>query len=186
MADACLVEISVKTYLLEQLPLPQWTFWLENMAEQYLAVEMANGSTLDSAAKALILAWSFYQTLILRDLMLRSAGSFGSFHILRLFLEDYLLFYIERKMDEHRRAVGITSFWPHSEEPRPRGVSTASPSAYEEYLNGGLQLVSSAADHVFSEMDEPTVTMPHPRQPHHHQAQFLDDGKVHELASFFS
>jgi len=103
----CLVELSVKSYLIEEAPIGLWTQWLENLIEQFIAVEMAAGRTLDKAAKMLILGWSFYHTMLLRDLTLRSASSFGSFHILRLFLEEYLMYYVERKLDEHRRAVGI-------------------------------------------------------------------------------
>ena len=153
----------MKSYLLEEAPMAMWTHWLENLVEQYMAVEMAAGRTLDGAARSLLLAWSFYQTLVLRDLTLRSASSFGSFHILRLFLEEYAIYYVERKMEEHRRAVGILAFWP-SESIQPAGMatSTATP-AYEDYFDedqqqqqhkNGLQMMSSVADHHFPPSDD--------------------------------
>jgi hypothetical protein len=158
-----LVEVSVKSYLFEEAPLTMWTHWLENLIEQYIAVEMASGRTLDRAAKDLILGWSYYQTMVLRDLTLRSASSFGSFHILRLFVEEYVSYYVERKLDEHRRAVGVLGSWPteahiptsaHSFENLPQQV-------YEDFMDdpkNGLQMMSSVADHHFppSDPDQPT------------------------------
>lgn len=68
--------------------------------------------------------------MVLRDLTLRSASSFGnfpfplilslsflallrscafflgSFHLVRLLFDEYILYYVERKLEEHRRAVG--------------------------------------------------------------------------------
>lgn len=146
----------MKSYLLEEAPMAMWTHWLENLVEQYMAVEMAAGRTLDGAARSLLLAWSFYQTLVLRDLTLRSASSFGSFHILRLFLEEYAIYYVERKMEEHRRAVGILAYWP-SEPSQP----TAPMPTYDEFFDeeqqqhrNGLQMMSSVADHHFPPSDD--------------------------------
>lgn len=157
------VEVSVKSYLFEEAPLTMWTHWLENLIEQYIAVEMASGRTLDRAAKELILGWSYYQTMILRDLTLRSASSFGSFHILRLFVEEYVSYYVERKLDEHRRAVGVLGSWP-TEAHIPTSANSFEnlpQQVYEDFMDdpkNGLQMMSSVADHHFppSDPDQPT------------------------------
>jgi hypothetical protein len=52
--------------------------------------------------------------MIMRDLTLRSAASFGSFHLLNLLFNEYLLYSIEKRLDDHRRSVGFMSFWPTS------------------------------------------------------------------------
>ena len=50
----------------------------------------------------------------MRDLTLRSAASFGSFHLLNLLFNEYLLYSVEKRLDDHRRSVGLMSFWPAS------------------------------------------------------------------------
>lgn len=169
------IEISVKSYLHERATLQAWTQWLENLIEQFIAVEMASGETLDQAAKSLILGWSFYETLIMRDLTLRNASSFGSFHLFRLLFEEYLLYYVEKKLDEHRRAVGVLAFWPLNEDagmvayydsfgkeeeknvsPEEGGKDKLLPSAVE-----GLHLMTSVADLPSEDENAHPVPMKH-------------------------
>ena len=42
---------------------------------------------------------------MLRDLTLRSAGSFGSFHLIRLFFDEYVFYSVEHKV---AAATGIS------------------------------------------------------------------------------
>ena len=42
--------------------------------------------------------WSFVASLVVRDLTLRSSRSFGSFHLMRLLLDEYLTFTAERRL----------------------------------------------------------------------------------------
>ncbi len=166
------IEISVKGYLMEDAQIAMWTNWLENLIEQFIAVEMTSGKTLDKASRHLILNWSFYLTLILRDLTLRSANSFGSFHIMRLFLEEYAIYYVEKKLDEHRRAVGVVSCWTGNDE-FPQSVDSYSRLGYEDLIDqnkNGLLLMSSVADHI--------EAGPCPQR--------FDDGKYNELATILS
>jgi hypothetical protein len=41
--------------------------------------------------------WSFYSSMIIRDLTLRSATSFGSFHLIRLLYDEFMFYIIEHK-----------------------------------------------------------------------------------------
>ncbi|PJF18260.1 DNA-binding RFX-type winged-helix domain-containing protein [Paramicrosporidium saccamoebae] len=106
------IEVSFKAFLLEGASLPQWTQWLETMTEQCISVELVANVTLEEAARTLMLRWSFLATTIMRDLTLRSASSFGSYHLLRLIFDEYIMHVLEKKLDEHRRAVGLLSYWP--------------------------------------------------------------------------
>lgn len=49
-------------------------------------------------AQQFLLRWTYLTGLILRDLSLRSAPSFGAFHILRLFADEFLFWVLERKV----------------------------------------------------------------------------------------
>lgn len=47
----------------------------------------------------------FSSSMVIRDLTLRSAASFGSFHLIRLLYDEYMFFLIEHKV---ARATGRT------------------------------------------------------------------------------
>ena len=53
------------------------------------------------AARNFLLNWSFYSSMIIRDLTLRSAASFGSFHLIRLLYDEYMFYLIEHKVAAH-------------------------------------------------------------------------------------
>ena len=40
----------------------------------------------------------FFSSMVIRDLTLRSAGSFGSFHLIRLLYDEYMFYLVEHKV----------------------------------------------------------------------------------------
>lgn len=56
-------------------------------------------------SKQLLLKWSFYTSLIMKDLTLQQARSFGSFHSLKLFLDDYILYLVEENIAQVNYAL---------------------------------------------------------------------------------
>jgi hypothetical protein len=54
-----------------------------------------------------LLKWSFYSSMVIRDLTLRSAASFGSFHLIRLLYDEYMFFILERKVAENTNTQPI-------------------------------------------------------------------------------
>ena len=93
--------------LSRQAPLQSWLEWAEGCADQCLAMSTNNG--LEEAGRALILRWSFFTSLLLRDLTLKGGHSFGSFHLLRLLLDEYVMFYVERRIDDFHRHLQSAS-----------------------------------------------------------------------------
>ena len=81
------VEESFRTYLGQGVALEFWAEWLEGIVDQCLTSEASGGevvdpnqlhpSVIETAARQFLLKWSFFSTLIMRDLTLRSASSFG-------------------------------------------------------------------------------------------------------------
>ena len=45
--------------------------------------------------------------MVIRDLTLRSAASFGSFHLIRLLYDEYLFYLIEHKIAAHTQKTPI-------------------------------------------------------------------------------
>lgn len=108
------MEQGVAELLGRQAPLQAWLEWAENCADQCLA--MSPSTALEDAGRSLILRWSFFTSLLLRDLTLKGGHSFGSFHLLRLLLDEYVMFYVERRIDLMQRHVHHHQQQPASEE----------------------------------------------------------------------
>eukprot|EP00112_Aurelia_sp_Birch-Aquarium-sp1_P006269 Seg1694.8 transcript_id=Seg1694.8/GoldUCD/mRNA.D3Y31 product="Transcription factor RFX3" protein_id=Seg1694.8/GoldUCD/D3Y31 len=91
------LEEDFKQTLAEQHSLEQWAEWLERVVEQVLQPHVGR-DTFPKAARQFLLKWSFYSSMIIRDLTLRSAASFGSFHLIRLLYDEYMFYLIEHKV----------------------------------------------------------------------------------------
>ena len=80
-----------------QHSLEQWAEWLNRVVEQVLQPHQGR-SDFSKAARQFLLKWSFYSSMIIRDLTLRSAASFGSFHLIRLLYDEYMFYLVEHKV----------------------------------------------------------------------------------------
>lgn len=49
----------------------------------------------------------FFSSMVIRDLTLRSAASFGSFHLIRLLYDEYMFYLIEHQVAEATGCVPI-------------------------------------------------------------------------------
>jgi len=77
----------------------RWAKWLQGIvADRLGALETAE--KYEARASELLLRWSFISSLIIRDLTLRSARSFGPFHLLRLLCDEYMYFLVETAVAE--------------------------------------------------------------------------------------
>ena len=47
-------------------------------------------------ARKFLARWTYYTSIVFRDLTLRSAPSFGAFHLLRLLFDEYILYLVEQ------------------------------------------------------------------------------------------
>ncbi|KAM8843734.1 MHC class II regulatory factor RFX1 isoform 1-T2 [Synchiropus picturatus] len=92
------LEQDFKVTLQQQNSLEQWATWLEGVVSQVLKPYENNPAALPKAAKVFLLNWSFYSSMVIRDLTLRSAASFGSFHLIRLLYDEYMYFLIEHRV----------------------------------------------------------------------------------------
>jgi regulatory factor X 1/2/3 len=92
-----LLEVDFKNILYEQNSLEQWAAWLKSVVSQVLK-QYDGKPNFVKAARQFLLNWSFYSSLVIRDLSLRSVASFGSFHLIRLLYDEYMFFVIEHKV----------------------------------------------------------------------------------------
>ncbi|XP_074640484.1 DNA-binding protein RFX2-like [Tubulanus polymorphus] len=91
------LEQDFKKTLQQQNSLEQWAIWLEGVVNQVLKPHEGSPS-FAKAARQFLLKWSFYSSMVIRDLTLRSAASFGSFHLIRLLYDEYMFYLVEHKV----------------------------------------------------------------------------------------
>ncbi|XP_053318225.1 DNA-binding protein RFX2 isoform X2 [Spea bombifrons] len=91
------LEQDFKLTLQQQSSLDQWANWLDNVVTQVLKPHEGSPS-FPKAARQFLLKWSFYSSMVIRDLTLRSAASFGSFHLIRLLYDEYMFYLVEHRV----------------------------------------------------------------------------------------
>ncbi|XP_067414122.1 DNA-binding protein RFX2 isoform X4 [Emydura macquarii macquarii] len=91
------LEQDFKLTLQQQSSLDQWASWLNNVVTQVLKHHEGSPS-FPKAARQFLLKWSFYSSMVIRDLTLRSAASFGSFHLIRLLYDEYMFYLVEHRV----------------------------------------------------------------------------------------
>ncbi|XP_033223625.1 DNA-binding protein RFX2 isoform X3 [Belonocnema kinseyi] len=91
------LETDFKVTLQQQNSLEQWAVWLKGVVTQVLK-PYEGKPTFAKAARQFLLKWSFYSSMVIRDLTLRSAASFGSFHLIRLLYDEYMFYLIEHQV----------------------------------------------------------------------------------------
>lgn len=100
------LENDFKAALQQQNTLEQWASWLRCVVDSALD-EYRGKPTFAKAARQFLLKWSFYSSMVIRDLTLRSAASFGSFHLIRLLYDEYMFFIVEHKVAEATHTTPI-------------------------------------------------------------------------------
>nr|XP_035142100.2 DNA-binding protein RFX2 isoform X4 [Callithrix jacchus]XP_035142101.2 DNA-binding protein RFX2 isoform X4 [Callithrix jacchus]XP_035142102.2 DNA-binding protein RFX2 isoform X4 [Callithrix jacchus] len=93
------LEQDFKLTLQQQSSLDQWASWLDGVVTQVLK-QHAGSPSFPKAARQFLLKWSFYSSMVIRDLTLRSAASFGSFHLIRLLYDEYMFYLVEHRVAE--------------------------------------------------------------------------------------
>ncbi|XP_057280418.1 MHC class II regulatory factor RFX1 [Pezoporus wallicus] len=95
------LEQDFKATLQQQNSLEQWAAWLDAVVGRVLKPH-AGTPQFPRAAKLFLLKWSFYSSMVIRDLTLRSAASFGSFHLIRLLYDEYMYYLVEHRVAQAR------------------------------------------------------------------------------------
>ncbi|XP_019061462.1 MHC class II regulatory factor RFX1 isoform X5 [Fukomys damarensis] len=130
------LEQDFKVTLQQQNSLEQWAAWLDGVVSQVLKPYQGS-SGFPKAAKLFLLKWSFYSSMVIRDLTLRSAASFGSFHLIRLLYDEYMYYLIEHRVAQAKGETPIavmgefanlaTSLNPLDADKGRQGTSSAGP-----------------------------------------------------------
>ncbi|XP_058974855.1 DNA-binding protein RFX2-like [Musca domestica] len=99
-------ENDFKTTLQQKSSLEQWASWLQLVVDTALQ-EYQGKPTYPKAARQFLLKWCLYSSMVIRDLTLRSAPSFGSFHLIRLLYDEYMFYLVEHKIAQAQQKTTI-------------------------------------------------------------------------------
>ncbi|KND04216.1 uncharacterized protein SPPG_01648 [Spizellomyces punctatus DAOM BR117] len=108
-----IMEIDFRQLLQTGGKLEHWTNWLETVVNRFLD-ESLDPQRYVYVARQFLLKWAFYSSLAMRDLTLRSATSFGSFHLLRLLFDEYIFYLVEQ------RIANIKAFEQQTQQAQPQ------------------------------------------------------------------
>lgn len=79
------------------LTIQNWTIFIDTLLDDYLVLYNQTKEYIYNA-RQFLLKTNFYCSLILRELTLHYGTSLGSFHLLQIFIEEYLYYRIEQKI----------------------------------------------------------------------------------------
>ncbi|KAH7637837.1 dna-binding protein rfx2 [Dermatophagoides farinae] len=117
------IESSFKGFLSDQCPYDRWAYWCEDV----LNMSLSNHN--NSTAKQFFFKWEFYSSLVMRDLTLRSAQSFGSFHLIRLLFDEYIFYLVEQRIAKTTHTTPLQMLGELASNPVGRNISTTATSS---------------------------------------------------------
>ncbi|XP_070565302.1 regulatory factor X 4-like isoform X2 [Ptychodera flava] len=80
----------------DQSPIEAYTEWLDSMVDRCVVKPASKKpATLKRVARQFLLMWSCFGTRVIRDMTLHSSPSFGSFHLMHLMFDEYVLYLVE-------------------------------------------------------------------------------------------
>ncbi|XP_072240393.1 MHC class II regulatory factor RFX1 isoform X2 [Leuresthes tenuis] len=162
------LEQDFKSTLQQQNSLEQWASWLDGVVSQVLKPYEHNPVALPKAAKVFLLNWSFYSSMVIRDLTLRSAASFGSFHLIRLLYDEYMYYLIEHRVAQAKGETPIAVMGEFASTVKSRNSPDLDKEEEDEEEeseeeSGEIMLQSSSLSRVDEEKEEMEPPAKQPR-----------------------
>ncbi|WAR06205.1 RFX4-like protein [Mya arenaria] len=96
--SVCIVKLArdFEILLEDQAPVESYIEWLDGMVDSCVVQKCGQPSrAMQKTARQFLLMWSCVGTRVIRDMTLHSAPSFGSFHLLHLMFDEYVLYVVE-------------------------------------------------------------------------------------------
>uniref|UniRef100_A0A8C5QT20 DNA-binding protein RFX6 n=1 Tax=Leptobrachium leishanense TaxID=445787 RepID=A0A8C5QT20_9ANUR len=93
----------LKALLKKNATVESFIEWLDNIVEQrVIKASKQNGKSLKKRAQDFLLKWSFFGARVMHNLTLNNASSFGSFHLIRMLLDEYILLAVETQFNNDK------------------------------------------------------------------------------------
>ncbi|XP_013406929.1 DNA-binding protein RFX6 [Lingula anatina] len=93
----------LKILMKKQAPIESYTEWMDGVIDTCVLQESkSRGRSFKDLASEFLLLWSLFGSLIVRDLTLHSAASFGPFHLLHIMFDEYVFLVMETQQAQVR------------------------------------------------------------------------------------
>ncbi|NXE29011.1 RFX6 protein, partial [Ardeotis kori] len=101
--DSITVFQELKDLLKKNATVESFIEWLDTVVEQrVIKASKPNGRSLKKRAQDFLLKWSFFGARVMHNLTLNNASSFGSFHLIRMLLDEYILLAMETQFNNDK------------------------------------------------------------------------------------
>ncbi|NWR74933.1 RFX6 protein, partial [Centropus unirufus] len=101
--DSITVFQELKDLLKKNATVESFIEWLDTVVEQrVIKASKQNGKSLKKRAQDFLLKWSFFGARVMHNLTLNNASSFGSFHLIRMLLDEYILLAMETQFNNDK------------------------------------------------------------------------------------
>ncbi|XP_064196398.1 DNA-binding protein RFX6 [Anguilla rostrata] len=129
--DSIAVFLELKDLLKKNATVESFIEWLDTVVEQkVIKPSKQNGRSLKKRAQDFLLKWSFFGARVMHNLTLNNATSFGSFHLIRMLLDEYILLAIETQFnnDKEQELQNLLDKYMRNAD-ASKAAFTASPSS---------------------------------------------------------
>ncbi|KAL0085544.1 RFX DNA-binding domain-containing protein [Phycomyces blakesleeanus] len=153
-----ILQSDIPQLLISGAKLDAWMKWIDKLMEMYMS-RFSVRQAIDCEhyiiqAKQLVMKWTFYTSLVLRDLSLRNARSLAIFRIICVFFDDFVLYLLEERIAQMNLALvqsgraiieanarvnslqGFTDpteiFYNHQQDYNPQARGSQPPSTHNE------------------------------------------------------
>ncbi|XP_008834014.1 DNA-binding protein RFX6 isoform X2 [Nannospalax galili] len=129
--DSVTVFQELKDLLKKNATVEAFIEWLDTVVEQrVIKTSKQNGRSLKKRAQDFLLKWSFFGARVMHNLTLNNASSFGSFHLIRMLLDEYILLAMETQFnnDKEQELQNLLDKYMKNSD-ASKAAFTASPSS---------------------------------------------------------
>ncbi|XP_006626386.2 DNA-binding protein RFX6 isoform X1 [Lepisosteus oculatus] len=129
--DSITVFQELKELLKKNATVESFIEWLDTVVEhRVIKPSKQNGRSLKKRAQDFLLKWSFFGARVMHNLTLNNATSFGSFHLIRMLLDEYILLAIETQFnnDKEQELQNLLEKYMRNAD-ASKAAFTASPSS---------------------------------------------------------
>ncbi|XP_019964727.2 DNA-binding protein RFX6 [Paralichthys olivaceus] len=101
--DSITVFQELKELLRKNATVESFIEWLDSVVEhKVIKPGKQSGRTVKKRAQDFLLRWSFFGARVMHNLTLNNAFSFGSFHLIRMLLDEYILLALETQFNNDK------------------------------------------------------------------------------------
>uniref|UniRef100_H2MWN0 DNA-binding protein RFX6 n=1 Tax=Oryzias latipes TaxID=8090 RepID=H2MWN0_ORYLA len=101
--DSISIFQELKELLRKNATVESFIEWLDSVVEQkVIKPGKQSGRSVRKRAQDFLLRWSFFGARVMHNLTLNNASSFGSFHLIRMLLDEYILLALETQFNNEK------------------------------------------------------------------------------------